>query len=420
MPRYGVVLTALLCLGPASRALAQTDAMVMSGNLASYPLTRESSGTSWQPDSSPNEALMTMTAHGMRMWQGNIAGVYTDQSGPRGDEQTFNSSMLMFMANRSVSSDTIAFRAMGSLEPLMGPNGYPLLFQTGETGDGQTPLIDRQHPHNLLMEVAASWSHPLSRQGALFVYGGPVGEPALGPPAFLQRFSSETDPEAPLTHHWMDATHVTFGVVTAGVVWGHIKIDGSLFNGREPDEHRYSVQFRGFDSNSWRVSWNPSAHWALQASSGYLASPEQVNPEVSVRRTTASAIYDTALAAGHWQTILAFGRDAPHGGIATDGWLLDSTVALGPRLKLLLRYEHVVKDELFLPGNPLYGRPFLVQKISGGGAYEFARWRCVAFSAGAVLSTYPMDSALEPSYGNAPSSYTLFVRATLVPSDSRR
>ena len=415
MPRYGMGLAALLCLGPMTLAHGQSDTVAMSGNLGNYPMSRESSGTSWQPDSAPIEALMTMTAHGMRMWQGNIAGVYTDQSGPRGDEQTFNTSMLMFMANRSLGSDTVAFRAMASLEPLMGPNGYPLLFQTGETGDGQTPLIDRQHPHNLLMEIAASWSHPLSERAALFLYGGPVGEPALGPPVYLQRFSSETNPEAPLTHHWLDATHVTFGLLTAGIVWNTVKIDASVFNGREPDEHRYSVQFRAFDSNSWRVSWNPTVHWALQVSSGYLASPEQLSPDVSVRRTTASAIYDTALANGHWQTTAAFGRNAPSRGIATDGWLLDSTAALGPRLKVLLRYEHVVKDELFLVGQPLYGRAFLVQKVSGGAAYEFARWRSVAFSAGAVLSTYPMDPALKPSYGSAPSSYTLFVRAALVP-----
>jgi hypothetical protein len=415
MPRYGMALAALLCLGPIERAWGQGDAMAMSGNLGNYPMSRESSGTSWQPDSAPNEALMAMTAHGMRMWQGNVAGVYTDQSGPRGDEQWFNTSMLMFMANRSFDADTVAFRAMASLEPLMGPNGYPLLFQTGETGDGQTPLIDRQHPHNLLMEVAGSWSHALSRRLALFLYGGPVGEPALGPPVFLQRFSSETDPEAPLTHHWLDATHVTFGLLTAGLVWDNVKIDASVFNGREPDEHRYSVQFRSFDSNSWRVSWNPTAHWALQVSSGYLASPEQLTPDVSVRRTTASAIYDTALAGGHWQTTLAFGRDAPSHGPATDGFLLDSTMQLGARLKVLVRYEHVVKDELFQPDDPLYGRAFLVQKVSGGAAYEFARWRSVAFSAGLVLSTYPMDAALKPSYGDAPSSYTFFVRAALVP-----
>jgi len=41
------------------------------------------------------------------------------------------------------------FRVMGSIEPVMGRSGYPLLLQTGETADGTTPLLDRQHPHDV-------------------------------------------------------------------------------------------------------------------------------------------------------------------------------------------------------------------------------------------------------------------------------
>ena len=160
----------------------------------------------------------------------------------------------------------------------MGKSGYPLLFQTGETANGVDPLIDRQHPHDLLMEAALTYSHDFSPGSSAFVYAGLPGEPALGPNAFMHRLSAMENPEAPLSHHWLDSTHITWGVVTAGYVVGGVKLEASAFNGREPDENRYDIEVRALDSYAVRASYNPSERWSLQASFGRLASPEQLEP----------------------------------------------------------------------------------------------------------------------------------------------
>ena len=389
--------------------------MSMPGLYGPYLMTREASGTSWQPDSAVMAGVQSMSGPWMTMVHGTLAGVYSHQGGPRGDSQTFNESMLMLMARRAIGEDALSVRVMASLEPLMGPRGYPLLFQTGETANGRDPLIDRQHPHNLLMEVAGSYSKTLSSASSVFIYGGPDGEPALGPPAYMHRASSEDNPDAPLAHHWLDATHIAFGVVTAGVVWRSLKLEGSAFNGREPNEHRYSVQFRAFDSSSVRLSYNPTAHWSFQVSTGRLASPEQLEPATSVRRTTASAAYDRSFNTAHWQTTVAWGRDAPTGRRATDAYLLDSAVRVGRRHTVFGRFEHVVKDELFTPGDPLFGHAFAIRKASVGYVFDFAETGHLRFGIGGVFSQQWTSTALDPAYGADPTGYSLYVRAKLVP-----
>jgi hypothetical protein len=414
-----------LALEPASNETTSMNphaGMMMAGSVMSMPglygpyvMTREASGTGWQPDSASMAGLHGTSGPWTTMLHGTLTGVYTHQGGPRGDSQTFNESMLMLMARYAVGDDAFSFRVMASLEPLMGPRGYPLLFQTGETANGRDPLIDRQHPHNLLGEVAGSYSKTLSPESSLFVYGGPIGEPALGPPAYMHRASSEDNPDAPLTHHWLDATHVSFGVVTAGVVWRTLKLEGSYFNGREPNEHRYSVQFRAFDSSSIRLSYNPTAHWSLQLSTARLASPEQLEPDTAVRRTTASAVYDRPFNGMHWQTTLAWGRDAPTGRHTTDGYLLDSAVRVGHQHTVFGRVEHVVKDELFTPGDPLFARAFAIRKASIGYVFDFAEIGHLQFGIGGLFSQHWTSTALAPAYGADPTGYSFFVRAKLMP-----
>ena len=138
------------------------------------------------------------------MSHGILTIAHTDESGPRGSAQTYNESMLMTEAWRLLGEDRIAFKGMFSAEPLNGAAGFPLLFQTGETADGVHPLVDRQHPHNLVMEASVAYSHAHNLQTATYLYAGLAGEPALGPPAFMHRLSSMDNPEAPITHHWMD------------------------------------------------------------------------------------------------------------------------------------------------------------------------------------------------------------------------
>jgi hypothetical protein len=349
----------------------------------------------------------------MTMLHGFVDAIYDAQGGPRGSSQSFSTSMLMLMARRELGEGAFGVRLMASGEPLMGASGYPLLLQTGETADGHVPLIDRQHPHNLLIEAAATYSRDLAPGSSVFVYAGPAGEPALGPSTFTHRLSGMDDPEAPLTHHWLDSTHVTFGVVTAGCVWREFKVDASAFNGREPDQHRYDVELRPLDSWSARLTWNPAHDWSMQVSTARLASPEQLEPDVAVRRTTASVSYNAPYPAGWWQTTLAWGHNSPSQGASSSGWLLESALKLTPAQTLFGRAERVAKDELFLAGTPLAGESFTVEKLSLGYIYDFLEREGVHVGVGGLASTYRYPATLNAAYGYRPTSYMLFLRARL-------
>jgi hypothetical protein len=412
-PRVRRSLCAVL-IGAACVAGAPSAADPMEGGLfGPYPMSRDASGTSWEPDSTPMLGLHRMDDPWMEMWHGIANVIYDDQGGARGATQTFSNSMLMFMGRRELDDGALGVRAMLSADPLMGRSGYPELFQTGETSNAVTPLIDRQHPHNLLMEAAGTYSVDLTAQSSIFAYAGIAGEPALGPPAFMHRFSGMDDPEAPLSHHWLDSTHVTYGVVTAGYVWGRMKFDASVFNGREPDQNRYDVELRPLDSYSARLSWNMTPDVAMQVSSGRLASPEQLEPNVAVRRSTASLSVNRMLAKVQWQTTFAFGRDDPQPGIASDAWLLESALIFDEVHTFFGRAERVAKDELFLPGQPLYGRTFTINSLSLGYIYDFAHVALARIGVGALISGYRYPSALDAAYGSGPASYLLFVRVKL-------
>jgi hypothetical protein len=384
----------------------------MPGLYGPYDMSREGSGTSWQPDSTPLQGIMGMRGPWMGMAHGFVNLIYDEQGGPRGSVKTFSTSMLMLMARRELGNGALGLRLMLSADPLMGPDGYPLLFQTGETADGRTPLIDRQHPHDLLMEASVSYSLDLTPRSSLFVYAGLPGEPALGPSTYMHRLSAIDNPEAPLTHHWMDSTHVSFGVVTGGYTWQNVKLEASGFNGREPDQHRYDIEVRPLDSWSARVSYNPARDWSLQASYGYLASPEQLQPDVSVRRTTASVSYNAPLGFP-WQTTFAWGRNDPSTGEASDGWLLESEARLTPVNTVFARLERVDKDELFLPGAPLYGQTFIINSLSVGYIHDFIRLGALDLGLGGLVSTYAYTATLNPSYGYRPTSFMVFARARL-------
>jgi hypothetical protein len=375
--------------------------------------SRDFSGTSWQPDSTPMTGIHAMQGAWMVMAHGYLDAIYDDQGGPRGDSQTFSTSMLMLMARRELDDGSFGIHLMVSAEPTMGASGYPLLFQTGETADGRTPLIDRQHPHDLLMEAAATYSRDLAPGSSVFVYAGPAGDPALGPGAFMHRLSAMDDPEAPITHHWLDSTHVTFGVVTVGYIWQQWKLDASAFNGREPDQHRYDIELRPLDSWSARLSWNPSRDWSMQVSTGRLASPEELEPGVAINRTTASVSYNAPVPGEWWQTTFAWGRNAPSPGAASSAWLLESALKLTASQTLFGRAEHVAKDELFLPGSALAGESFMINKLSLGYIFDFARVQALTLGVGGLASTYAYPAALNPAYGYRPTSWMLFLRARL-------
>jgi len=390
------------------------DEHAMSGVYGPYPMTREASGTSWQPDAARHAGVHLVRGAWRLMLHGYADAVVDDQRGPRGDEKFLSDNMGMAMASRSLGPGTLGLRAMMSLEPAtIGREGYPLLLQTGETADGVTPLTDRQHPHDLFMELAGSWSVAWADR-SLFVYAGLPGEPALGPPAFMHRFSGANVPVAPITHHWLDSTHITFGVLTAGVVAGPAKLEASAFRGREPDQERWDIETPKLDSHAFRLSLDPSEHWALQASYGRLASPEQLEPDVDQERRTASALVDGARGAeGHWEAMLAWGQDRNRPGRTTNAWTAEGALAFDARRTAFARIELVEKDELFVAPDPLAGNVFTVGEVTAGYRYDWLPGEHTALGIGAAGTLSRIPSDLVPAYGTHPAGVVVFVRAAV-------
>lgn len=392
---------------------APTDSMQMKGFYGPYSMTREASGTSWQPDSTPHEGVHIMAGPWMFMFHGYIDPIYNHQGGPRGDNESYTASMFMAMAQRPLGPGTFGLRSMLSLDPTMGKTGYPELLQTGETANGRDPLIDRQHPHDLFMELAATYNLPVGQDSSVFGYLGYPGEPALGPATFMHRFSGIDNPEAPIIHHWLDATHITFGVATLGYVWKNVKLEASQFTGREPNQYRWDFDKARFDSTSARLSFNPTKNWALQTSYGHLKSPEQLEPDVDQNRLTASAGYNVPWNQNNWQTTFAWGRNFNKPGHILDGYVLESAVVLAHTHTVFGRAENVEKDELFTEEDPRFGTIYRVSKLSVGYIYDFLHLKYGQFGIGGLASVYSLPSALDTVYGKTPTSYMVFVRAKL-------
>ena len=264
--------------------------MPMNPGVLGIPDARAGSGTAWLPDSSPMHAAHVSAGKWTLMVHGIVAPLYDTQGGPRGDDQFSVINWGMLTARRPFGGGQIALRVMASADPwTVGPRGYPLLLQSGESYKG-APLVDRQHPHDLWIELAALWQRPLAPNLAASLYAAAVGEPAVGPPAFQHRPSAQSDPFAPLGHHWQDATHTTYGAVTAGIFSRALKIEASAFNGREPDAQRTDFDFRKIDSYSVRLAANRGGRWSLSAWYAYLDSPEELHPGESIHRYGAAVL----------------------------------------------------------------------------------------------------------------------------------
>lgn len=385
------------------------------GALGPYPMTREASGTSWQPDQSEHMGLMRMSDDWMLMAHGVLNLVYDHQSGPRGGDKLFAPGMVMGMASRPLGNGRMQFKAMLSPDPLMGKRGYPLLLASGETADGIDPLIDRQHPHDFFMELSASASQNIGSNSSVFLYGGLPGEPAFGPPAFMHREAIMDSPEAPITHHWLDSTHISFGVLTAGLVLDRVKVEVSRFNGREPDEHRWNIETGPLDSTAVRLSWNPTDTLSLQGSWGYFKEPEQLEPG-NQRRWSASALYAREVAPG-WKLAgtLAWGRK----GIEDhDDWLYDDAFAAEASVKhrgwTLFGRGEITENRELLEGDDHHGEAFRVGKASIGAVRDFRIAEHLSLGAGGLFSLNFVPDGLAPLYGgNNPTGAMAFVRLKL-------
>ena len=345
----------------------------------------------------------------MGMAHGYLWGIYTDQTGPRGDDKLYVQSMGMLMAEKDFGGARLQLKSMFSAEPLLSDRGYPNLFATGETAGG-LPLVDRQHPHDLFMELAARVDVDVAPGTTAFLYGGPVGEPALGPSAFMHRASAKLNPEAPITHHWFDSTHITYGVVTAGVSGKVWQIEASAFRGQEPDEDRWDIETPRLDSWSVRATLTPSPNWAAQVSYGRIEEPEALHPGEDEERTTASVHYNSGngLAA-----MAAFSAKNRQPGETLTAWLAEANWDIADRHTLFGRFENVANDELFPnPADPLHDVTFRVTKVQAGYAYTLPVGP-FGLSLGGSAAKFFKPDAIDPAYGNDPMGYTLFAKLTL-------
>ena len=384
-------------------------AATMAGAYGAYPMSRDASGTSWQPDLSEHGGVHGRSGAWMFMSHAMLNAVYDWQDGPRGDDKVFVAGMVMGAARRDFANgDTLNLRAMLSPEPAMGARGYPLLFAAGESADGATPLIDRQHPHDLFVELSASYAHRLGAHDSVFIYAGLPGEPAFGPPAFMHRMSAMDSPEAPISHHWFDSTHVTFGVVTAGWVHDDWKLEASRFRGREPDQERYDIESGELDSSAVRANWNPTERLALQASWADITSPEALEPDENETRWSLSGAYAQPLGdGGWWATTLGFTNKERSDGVSLDAWLVETALHPNDRWTFFARGESIETDELEGAG---HGHVNRVARLSLGAIRDFRVNENVVIGIGALAQHHLAPDDLETSYGGDPNGAMGFVR----------
>lgn len=380
--------------------------------------SHSSSGTSAEPNSTPVPMLMTMRGNWMLMFHANAFIVDTQQTGPRGYDKFFSTNWFMPMAQRPLGTGQLTLRTMFSLEPAtVTGREYPLLFQQGETAYGR-PIVDGQHPHNFLMEIAALYDLPLGSNTLLSFYAAPVGDPAIGPIAYPHRASAMEDPVAALGHHQEDSTHISDDVLTLGLTHGIARIEASGFHGREPNEHRWQIQQGAIDSWSTRLTLQPGQNWSGQYSYAFLHSPEALDPTANQRRMTASIMYNRPLRnSDNWISSLIWGRTRTGSdNLIENSYLFESLLHFATRNNAFTRIENVDRTtELLLDGSPI--PPNFNERPAGRvQAYTFGYDRDIlhlphlSSALGAQLSAYLPGPPLRPVYGSNPVGIDIFLR----------
>jgi hypothetical protein len=383
------------------------------------PMNRNGSGTGWLPDNSPMYGYMIHSKKWMYMFHGNVVLRYNQQDinnrGSRGDSKLDAPNWFMAMGQRAVGKKGLFhFNTMLSLDRVFGGDGYPMLFQTGESYNGK-PLVDRQHPHDFVSELSVAYTQSFTKDIDAFVYLAYPGEPALGPVAFMHRPSSQNIPNATLGHHWSDATHITFGVATLGLRYKIFKIDGSLFTGREPNESRYDFDKPKFDSYSYRFTVNPIENLSMQISKGFIKSPEELHPNENVDRTTASINHAMSLRGENrfLTSAIVWGYNTSGDHHKENSYTLESNLQLD-RFAIYGRYEYVEKsaEELVLEDSFDHDTKFNVNALTVGLNYTVLRQLRTNFSLGAQGTLYSFSPSLYPVYGKNPVSAEVYLRVS--------
>jgi hypothetical protein len=382
-------------------------------------LHSQAAGTSLEPGSSP----MAMKMFSRGGWDFMVHGVAflteLEQTGPRGRDDHFSVNWMMASATRKLGGGALMLRGMFTLEPFTIRNRqYPLLFQTGETAFGR-PIIDGQHPHDLFMELAAEYAHPIG-SGVAYLYLAPVGDPALGPVAYPHRASASEIPQAVIGHHFEDSTHISSSVVTAGYRFARFTFEASAFHGAEPDEKRTDINIGRIDSGSFRIAWSPTAHLTTQISAGKLEKPEALEPR-NAKRETASISYDAAVLGMHSSTTLLWGQVQKESHHSTlDAYLAETLLRVGTHHSFSIRAERVEKDELFPhfhpPGRPDFAPAvptFTINSLLAGYTFDFITRGPVRAGVGANFTKYWFPHKLVPFYGEDPVTRVVFLRLRL-------
>jgi hypothetical protein len=362
------------------------------------------------------------------MAHGKGFGTFDRQWTLHGDTRATLLDREMASAARRLGRGRLRLAAMTSLESFVLPDtGYPQLLQSGETFHGRR-VANTQHPHDLVSELSASYDYPLMRDLAIAFYGAAAGEPALGPVAYQHRPSAAEDPFAPLGHHWQDASHGSHGVATIGVYTRRIKLEGSAFNAREPDENRHDLDYRGarLDSYSGRVTLSASGVVVASAWAGYLEGDDPLAPNVAMQRYGVSVLADTrGIRGGRLSTSLIWGLNNHHHDERlhdhdaavqmthhlASSILAEATLGIGARTRVFTRLEQVQKmaDDLgFLGGNLM--ETFNVRAASLGAAHEFTNARELAFGAGGRLTFNFLPETLRYTYTTThPAGFALYL-----------
>ena len=372
----------------------------------------EVSGTSWLPATTPMYGWMRNAAGWQLMGHANVFAQFLFESGEihRRGHQFGSVNWAMGSATRLIGSGHLTLRTMLSAEPwTIGGCGYPDLLATGEICRRDT-IHDRQHPHDLFMEAAAEYDGPLTGTARWQLYVAPVGEPALGPPAFPHRPSSFPNPLAPIAHHWLDSTHISFGVLTGGIYNARWKVEGSVFNGREPDPVRTNFDFAPLDAVAGRLSVAPTSRLTLQVSAGHLpeaeAGPGRL-PRTDVTRATASGSYQRGITSGMLlAATLAYGVNSqdtviPEGRVHQTGHavLAEAAVTIRDRHTTFARYEIVGKPAHDFHADQYAALVFTVGKLQLGYARRLVQRHSVVVSTGGVMMVSLVPPLLAPYYG---------------------
>ena len=392
------------------------------------PLSRFGSATSWVPDASPMYALHRGLAGWSLMVHGSGFGQYDDQRSFHGDRQVGLIDWEMLMALRPIAGGLFRINAMTSLQPLVvDGRGYPELLQTGGSFEGAR-LVNRQHPHDLITELAAAFDRPITSKLATSVYVAAVGEPALGPVAYMHRPSAENDPFAPIGHHWQDATHGSEGVVTLGVYTSRIKLEGSAFNGREPDDYHLNIDYAGakLDSYSARLTAAASPNVTLSAWGGYIYAHDRLDDPTGMQRYGASVLTATDRGDGKvWANGVIWGINFHHHSArlhshepgaktytASAAVLVESSLDLNPRTTVYGRIEQVQKsaDDLgFLGGEPM--QLFTVRALSLGATRDVRSVHGALIGLGVRGTLNLVPETLRPTYQTrTPAGLSAYLR----------